>query len=161
MSKDLNTILAIKDSLDSNTLTENVNNAKITNPAKEIEDSLTSFVTGRLARLEQDAQFGDLIKMHLRQRFPEFTIDQLLQLNDQVSKNNNRAVEGIVPLFQGDTAGKIITEHIKDNTTANTAQTLYDKADKDMLQALGYLSSVLSKAALTNVVQGEVVEKTN
>jgi len=160
MKSDINTLIDLKNSLDDENVSKEVESAKISNPAKEIEDSLVSFVTGRLARLEQDAQFADLIKMHLRGRFPEMTIDQLIQLNDQVTKNNNRGVEGMMPIFQGDQSGKIITDHLKDNSTATTAQKLYDKADKDMLQALGYLSSVIAKAGtVNNVVPGEIIEE--
>lgn len=158
MNDDLKTLVNMKDALDSKVVAQRAEEARISNPAKEIESSLTDFITSRLSRLEQDAQFGDLVKMHLRQRFPEFTVDQLLTLNDQISKNNNKAVEGMMTLFQGDQSGKTVMDHMDTSSTATTAQTLYDKADKDMLQALGYLSSVLSKAALGNVVPGEVVE---
>lgn len=154
-------LMAMKDTLESKELTNVVDSARIDSPAKEIEDSLTQFVTARMSRLERDAQFGDMIKEQLALRFPEFTVDQLLTLNDQVARNNNRAVEGVMPLFQSGQDGKIITDHMKDTSTANTAQKLYDKADKDMLQALGYLNSVLAKVSTNSIVLGEVVDQKN
>lgn len=160
MNDNLNTLLELRDKLESKELAEKVSNAKIDNPAHEVEEALTTFVTTRLERLENDAQFGDLVKMHIRQRLPEFTTDQLLQLNDQISKNNNRAVEVTMPLFQGDSSGKMITEHLKDSSaqTATVAQNLYDSADRDMLQAVSYLSSVMAKIGQigNSPIMGEV-----
>ena len=146
MNEDLNTLMKIKDSLENKDLSLKVDEAKVSNPAQEIENALTTFITGRLSRLEQDAQFSDLIKMHLRQRFPEFTVEQLMQLNEQVTRNNNKAVEVMMPLFQGDVGGKIVTEHLRDSGTETAAKKLYDTADKDMLQALSYFSSAIERA---------------
>jgi len=158
MNSDLDTLLSIKDRLENKEIQELVNASKVSNPTKEIEDSLTNFITVRLDRLERDAQFGDLLRSHLRQRFPEMDNDQLIKLFDIVSKNNNRSIEGILPLFQGDASGKIVTEHIKDTNAENTAQNLYEHADKDMLQAINYLTSVLSKVAVSNIIPGEVLK---
>lgn len=146
MNEDLNTLMKIKNSLENEELASKVDNAKVSDPAREIEKALSSFVTSKLSRIEEEAQFSDLIKMHLRQRFPEFTIDQLIELNNQVTKNNNKAMETLLPLFQGDTGGKIITEHLKDSSVESTAKKLYDTADKDMLQALSYFSSTIERA---------------
>lgn len=163
MNEDLDKLMKIKDSLDNENLMAVVDSARVKNPSTEIEGALTDFLTGRLSRLEQDAQFADLIKMHLRQRFPEFTIEQLMQLNEQVTRNNNKAVEVIMPLFQGDTAGKIVTEHLRDSSTETAAKKLYDTADKDMLQALSYFSSAIERAvqqknSTAEVVEAEVIE---
>jgi len=146
MNEDLNTLMKIKNSLENEELASKVDNAKVSDPAREIEKALSSFVTSKLSRIEEEAQFSDLIKMHLRQRFPEFTIDQLIALNNQVTRNNNQAMETLLPLFQGDTGGKIITEHLKDSNVESTAKKLYDTADKDMLQALSYFSSTIERA---------------
>lgn len=160
MNENLDTLMKIKDSLDNGELTQKVDSSRVTNPSQEIENALTTFLTGKLNRLEQDAQFGDLIKMHLRQRFPEFTIEQLIQLNEQVTRNNNKAVEAIMPLFQGDNAGKIVTEHLRDSGTETAAKKLYDTADKDMLQALSYFSSAIERAlqkSSTEVGEAEII----
>jgi len=156
---DINTLIELKNKMESEQTAVAVNQAQIVNPSNEVESSLKNFIISRLERIESDAQFSDLIKMHIRQRLPEFSIDQLLALNDQITKSNNRSVEGVMPLFQGDSSGKIISEHFQNSTVASTAQNLYSTANGDMLQAVSYLGSVLSKLGSTTLVQNaEVVE---
>ena len=149
MNSDLETLVKLKNQMESEETNLAVQNAKVNNPSQEVEFALTNFVVSRLERIEKDAQFSDLIRMHLRGRLPEFSIDQLLQLNDQVTKNNNKSVEGVLPLFIGDGNSKTVIDHLKGDSVSSTAQTLFNGADKDMLQAVSYLSSVMSKMANT------------
>lgn len=156
---DLDTLINLKERMENEQNTAIINNSHINNPAREVENSLKNFIMSRLERIESDAQFSDLLKMHIRQRLPEFSIDQLLALNDQMMRNNNRSVEGIMPLFQGDSGGKIISEHFQDSTVSSTAKNLYDNANGDMLQAVSYLGSVLSKIGnITSIQKAEVIE---
>lgn len=151
--ENLKALMDFKNSLESEKVLREVENAKITNPTKEIEESLVSFLKTRLARVEKDSEFSDLIKMHIRQRLPEFSIDQLLSLNEQVTRNTNKSVEGITPLFIGDTNSKTVIDHVKNNSSAeNSAQVLYNSnaTNRDVLQAVTYLSSVVSKLSKDN-----------
>lgn len=145
MNDNLETLIKLKNQMESDEANLSVQNAKVVNPSQEVESALTNFVISRLERIEKDAQFSDLVRMHLRGRLPEFSIDQLLELNDQVTKNNNKSVEGMLPLFVGDSNSKTVIDHLKGDSVSSTAQTLFDGADKDMLQAVSYLSSVMSK----------------
>ena len=145
MNGDLETLIKLKNQMESDETSLAVQTAKVVNPSQEVESALTNFVVSRLERIEKDAQFSDLVRMHLRGRLPEFSIDQLLQLNDQVTKNNNKSVEGMLPLFIGDNNSKTVIDHLKGDSVSSTAQTLFNGADKDMLQAVSYLSSVMSK----------------
>ena len=147
MNSDLETLVKLKNQMESEEHNLTVQSAKVNNPSQEVESALTNFVVSRLERIEKDAQFSDLVRMHLRGRLPEFSIDQLLQLNDQVTKNNNKSVEGVLPLFIGDGNSKTVIDHLKGDSVSSTAQTLFNGADKDMLQAVSYLSSVMSKMA--------------
>lgn len=154
--KELHNIMNRLDSQESNLV---VSQSKVSNPSNEVESALTTFVTTRLERLERDAQFGDLVKMHIRQRMPEFNVDQLLQLNEQVSRNNNKSVEALIPLFVGDTAGKTTVERLRDNNVDTAAKSLYDTADKEMLQAVSYLSSIMTRIAQNNSSNSTIVEE--
>ena len=96
---DLDTLMELKESLDSEQTAMEVSNARITDPATEVEESLTSFITAQLQTIRKDSEFADLIKLYIRQRLPEFTVDQLLSLNNQVDKNKNNSIQSILPLF--------------------------------------------------------------
>lgn len=142
---DLDTLMELKESLDSEQTAMEVSNARITDPATEVEESLTSFITAQLQTIRKDSEFADLIKLHIRQRLPEFTVDQLISLNNQVDKNKNNSIQSILPLFTGEGNSKTIMDNLKSNKVENVAQNLYSKADKNVLQAVTYLGAVLDK----------------
>ena len=146
MSDGLNELMKIRDRLDSEESSLVVQNSQVLDPGREVESALTTFITSRLERIERDSQFADLVKMQIRGRFSEFTIDQLLELNNQVTRNNNKSVEAMIPLMVGDSGGKTTFEHLRDAPVDNAAKTLYQTADKDMLQAVNYLTSVIARA---------------
>lgn len=142
---DLDTLIKLKDSLDDESMAMEVQNAIIQDPATEVEKSLTSFITAQLQTIRRDSEFADLIKLYIRQRLPEFTVDQLLSLNNQVDRNKNTSVQSILPLFTGEGNSKTIMENLKSNKVESVAQNLYSKADKNVLQAVTYLGAVLDK----------------
>lgn len=142
---DLDTLMKLKDSFDDDKVALEVQNARITDPVTEVEESLTSFITSQLQTIRRDSEFADLIKLYIRQRLPEFTVDQLLSLNNQVDRNKNNSIQSILPLFTGEGNSKTIMENLKSNKVENVAQNLYSKADKNVLQAITYLGAVLDK----------------
>ena len=143
--KDIDTLMKLKDSLESEATVTAVQNARVIDPVAEVEESLTSFITTQLQNIKRDAEFSDLVKLYIRQRLPEFTVDQLLSLNNQVEKNKNSSIQSILPLFTGEGNTKTIMDNLKANKVENTAQNLYAKADKNVLQAITYLGAVLDK----------------
>lgn len=143
--KDIDTLMKLKDSLESEATVTAVQNARVIDPVAEVEESLTSFITTQLQNIKRDAEFSDLVKLYIRQRLPEFTVDQLLSLNNQVEKNKNSSIQSILPLFTGEGNTKTIMDNLKSNKVENTAQNLYAKADKNVLQAITYLGAVLDK----------------
>ena len=153
----MNKLLEISKSLDSDETTRIVESCKIDNPAKAIEESLTSFIMSQFQKIENDNEFQNLIRLHLRQRLGEATFEQLMDLDDRIAKNNTFATTSILSMFKNDQSGKIITDHLKEETSLNsTAKELYDSAnDKDMLQAVSYLNQVISKI---QSVEAEVKE---
>lgn len=143
---ELDTVLALKDSLDRKDLDTVVQDATINNPSKAVEDALKGFIINKLNRVESDNQFGDYIKEAIMARIGEFDIDQLIKLNGQISRDNNTASAEMSKLFIGDATGKTVLNHLKDNSVATSAQIVYDNADKDTLQALTYFTSMLGRA---------------
>lgn len=143
--KDIDTLMKIKDSLESEATVTAVQNARVIDPVAEVEESLTSFITTQLQNIKRDAEFSDLVKLYIRQRLPEFSVDQLLSLNNQVEKNKNTSIQSILPLFTGEGNTKTIMDNLKSNKVESTAQNLYAKADKNVLQAITYLGAVLDK----------------
>ena len=143
--KDIDTLMKLKDSLESEATATVVQNARVIDPVAEVEESLTSFITTQLQNIKRDAEFSDLVKLYIRQRLPEFSVDQLLSLNNQVEKNKNSSIQSILPLFTGEGNTKTIMDNLKSNKVENTAQNLYAKADKNVLQAITYLGAVLDK----------------
>ena len=143
--KDIDTLMKLKDSLESEATVTAVQNARVIDPVAEVEESLTSFITTQLQNIKRDAEFSDLVKLYIRQRLPECTVDQLLSLNNQVEKNKNSSIQSILPLFTGEGNTKTIMDNLKSNKVENTAQNLYAKADKNVLQAITYLGAVLDK----------------
>ena len=143
--KDIDTLMKLKDSLENEATVTAVQNARVIDPVAEVEESLTSSITTQLQNIKRDAEFSDLVKLYIRQRLPEFTVDQLLSLNNQVEKNKNSSIQSILPLFTGEGNTKTIMDNLKSNKVENTAQNLYAKADKNVLQAITYLGAVLDK----------------
>ena len=137
--------MKLKDSLESEATVTAVQNARVIDPVTEVEESLTSFITTQLQNIKRDAEFSDLVKLYIRQRLPEFSVDQLLSLNNQVEKNKNSSIQSILPLFTVEWNTKTIMDNLKSNKVENTAQNLYAKADKNVLQAITYLGAVLDK----------------
>lgn len=143
--KDLQELIEMKERMESQETALAVSQAQVTNPSREVEESLTNFVVSRLEKLKSNDDFEDLIRMHLRQRIPEASFDQLIELMDKTAQRNNAATEVLVPLFVNESSGKTVIDTLKDSSVSSTAQNLYASADKDMLQAISYLSSVMSK----------------
>lgn len=142
---DLDTLMKLKDSFEDGKIALDVQDARVTDPVTEVEESLTSFITAQLQTIRRDSEFADLIKLYIRQRLPEFSVDQLLALSNQVDKNKNSSIQSILPLFTGEGNSKTIMENLKSNKVESTAQNLYSKADKNVLQAVTYLGAVLDK----------------
>lgn len=159
--KGLQDIIELKEKMESQETALAVSNAQVSNPAKEVEESLTNFVVSRLNKLKSNDDFEDLLRMHLRQRIPEASFDQLIELLDKTAHRNNAATEVLMKLFVNESSGKTVIDSLKDNTVSTTAQTLYASADKDMLQAISYLSSVMNRLGASQVPNIEEQNITN
>lgn len=150
--KDLETLISLRDNLDKPK--DIVESSRIHNPSQAIQGTLTTFLTRRLDRIEEDAAFIDLIRAAIRTRLPEADMNQLIQLLHELSTDNNRAFEGVSSLFKNENSGKTILDTVKSTDVESTAAQLYASTDnKDVLQAVAYLGSVMAK--LTNNAPSE------
>lgn len=124
-----------------------VEDARIHNPAEEIRDALKEFAVTRLRRVEEDAAFSDVVKAALRQRIPEATFKELMDLLKITTEANNQTAESLINMFNPANSDKTVLERLESNNTENIAAKMYTNIDdKKKLQALTYLNMILSKA---------------
>ena len=127
------------------------------NPVKEIENSLTNFLTDRLNKLSEDKDFEDLVKANIRQRMSEASFEELTTLLHNVSMDNTAATNGTLEVFHDAKQGKPITETLKADEASATAVNVYnDIEDPKILQSLSYLNQI---AGLLQAQQASAQEK--
>ncbi len=153
----LESLIKLNQQLSSKENTQLVDEAKIMNPVKEIENSLTSFLTDRLNKLSEDKDFEDLVKANIRQRMSEASFEELTTLLHNVSMDNTAATNGTLEVFHDAKQGKPITETLKADEASATAVNVYnDIEDPKILQSLSYLNQI---AGLLQAQQASAQEK--
>lgn len=126
---------------------KNVDALRVHNPAQEVRSALSEFATTRLRRVEEDAAFNDVVKTALRQRIPEATFKELMDLLKITSETNNQMAESLIQMFSPATSDKTIIDRVADNSAESKATELYNSTDdKKVIQAFTYLNAILSKA---------------
>ena len=139
----LESLIKLNQQLSSKENTQLVDEAKIMNPVKEIENSLTNFLTDRLNKLSEDKDFEDLVKANIRQRMSEASFEELTTLLHNVSMDNTAATNGTLEVFHDTKQGKPITETLKADEASATAVNVYnDIEDPKILQSLSYLNQI-------------------
>ena len=153
----LESLIKLNQQLSSKENTQLVDEAKIINPVKEIENSLTNFLTDRLNKLSEDKDFEDLVKANIRQRMSEASFEELTTLLHNVSMDNTAATNGTLEVFHDAKQGKPITETLKADEASATAVNVYnDIEDPKILQSLSYLNQI---AGLLQAQQASAQEK--
>ena len=158
----LETLIKLNEQLSSKKTDEAVEKVKILNPVKEIENSLTNFLTDRLNKLAEDKDFEDLVKANIKQRMSEASFEELTTLLHNVSTDNTAATNGTLEVFHDPKQGKTITETLKADEASATAVDVYkDIDDPKILQSLSYLSQIagLLQAQQAQATTVEVEEK--
>ena len=158
----LEALIKLNEQLSSKKNDEAVEKAKILNPVKEIENSLTNFLTDRLNKLAEDKDFEDLVKANIKQRMSEASFEELTTLLHNVSTDNTAATNGTLEVFHDPKQGKPITETLKADEASATAVNVYkDIDDPKILQSLSYLSQIagLLQAQQAQTATVEVEEK--
>ena len=153
----LESLIKLNQQLSSKENTQLVDEAKIMNPVKEIENSLTNFLTDRLNKLSEDKDFEDLVKANIRQRMSVASFEELTTLLHNVSMDNTAATNGTLEVFHDAKQGKPITETLKADEASATAVNVYnDIEDPKILQSLSYLNQI---AGLLQAQQASAQEK--
>lgn len=153
----LESLIKLNQQLSSKENTQLVDEAKIMNPVREIENSLTNFLTDRLNKLSEDKDFEDLVKANIRQRMSEASFEELTTLLHNVSMDNTAATNGTLEVFHDAKQGKPITETLKADEASATAVNVYnDIEDPKILQSLSYLNQI---AGLLQAQQASAQEK--
>ena len=153
----LESLIKLNQQLSSKENTQLVDEAKIMNPVKEIENSLTNFLTDRLNKLSEDKDFEDLVKANIRQRMSEASFEELTTLLHNVSMDNTAATNGTLEVFHDAKQGKPITETLKaDEASAKAVNVYNDIEDPKILQSLSYLNQI---AGLLQAQQASAQEK--
>ena len=153
----LESLIKLNQQLSSKENTQLVDEAKIMNPVKEIENSLTNFLTDRLNKLSEDKDFEDVVKANIRQRMSEASFEELTTLLHNVSMDNTAATNGTLEVFHDAKQGKPITETLKADEASATAVNVYnDIEDPKILQSLSYLNQI---AGLLQAQQASAQEK--
>lgn len=143
-NENLNTLIEINNKLGANLPA--VQDAKVTNPAKEVENSLTDFLIQRLNKLTEDSDFERKIKDSILQRLPEASFEELTILLHNVSSDNTFSTTSVMDLFKLNENDKNITDALKEDNISNAATELYNSTDdKNVLQALTYLGQIMEQ----------------
>jgi len=146
---DINTLISIKNTLDSPKTEAIVRQVAIDNPAREVETSLASFLKHRLNKLQEAVEFEEQVKDAILTRLAEASFTQLIGLLEVVQKNNNIATEKILAPFISQAGGKTVSDVMRESTknVGNPEQKIYeDTNDKAILQSLAALSQFLELA---------------
>ena len=127
-------------------ITKAVDEAKILTPSKQVEKSLTSYITSRLENLKKNDELGDMIVEAIGDRLPEFTPSDLISLyRTHGSLTNEAHIDVMVP-FTNENEGTLVDSLRKADQVSNAQAKQISEGitDKEQLQALQYLNQVMS-----------------
>ena len=131
---------------ESGEITKAVEEAKITSPARQVEKSLTSYIVSRLDNLRKSDELGEMIGGAIEDRLPEFTPEDLISLYRTHGSLSNEAHRDVMVPFTNENKGTIV-DSLRESEQVSNAQAKQiseDITSKDQLQALQYLSQVMS-----------------
>ena len=131
---------------DSDEITKAVDEAKILTPSKQVEKSLTSYITSRLENLKKNDELGDMIVEAIGDRLPEFTPSDLISLYRTHGSLTNEAHRDVMVPFTKENEGTLVDSLRKADQVSNAQAKQISEGitDKEQLQALQYLSQVMS-----------------
>ena len=145
--ENLDALVAMNNKLNSEDTQLVVDRSRVVSPAKEVENTLVSFLTSRLNQISDQNDFLQTVEMHLRSRLTEASFEELLNLTHLLIEDNSKAAEGVLGLFRSPTSGKTILDNLRDSESSTAAQVVYEdpSTDANVLQSMAYLTQVLSR----------------
>lgn len=151
--KDLKTIEGIKDALVSQDNVAHVKDAVIIDPAKEVEQSLVSFVTYRFNKVKDSVAYEEDVKEVIMSRISEATFPQLIALLQTIQKGNSDSTMALLAPFIDQSNGRTLPENLRTSVRedASAGAVIYEESDsKHTLQAFTALYQVLEHLAEKN-----------
>jgi hypothetical protein len=148
--KDLQTLQNIKEVLASDELEVHVQDAVIQDPAREVEQSLVSFVTYRFNKVRESISYEEDIKDVIMSRINEATFPQLITLLQTVQSGNAQTMGTLFAPFIDQSNGRTLPENLRASQQEDLSigATVHKSADnKQTLQAFTALYQVLDHLA--------------
>mgnify|MGYP001064578168 CR=1 FL=1 len=148
--KELQTLKDIKEVLSSDEHEGHVHDAIIEDPAKEVEQSLVSFVTYRFNKVKDSITYEEDIKDVIMSRINEATFAQLITLLQTVQKGNSSSTLALLTPFIDQSNGRTLPENLRTSRQEDMSigATVHKSADnKQTLQAFTALSQLLEHMA--------------
>jgi hypothetical protein len=146
-NKELDTLSQLSLAIANPATTAAARSVTITDPIKEVENSLTGFLTYRLGRLQDSVEYEEQIKGIILERISEASFDQLTGLLRTVQSGNTLATEKLLQPFISQGAGKTLNESLRATAAeseASIGSSTYDAiGDKQTLQAIDALGKLV------------------
>lgn len=138
--------LSQKVTTESTEVTKVVDEARILTPAKQVEKSLTAYITSRLDTLKKSDELGDVLLEAIEDRLPEFTPADLISLYRVHGSLSNEAHRDVMVPFTNESEGTLVDSLRKSDQVTNVQAKQISEGitDKEQLQALQYLNQVMS-----------------
>jgi hypothetical protein len=129
-----------------------VQSVRIEDPIAAVETSLADFVHHSFTRLEESREFERDLEDTLRTRLPEANFDQVTALYGIVKASDVSMTDKLLAPFTASSASHFAEGSNPQTATQHAADTVYEKATKDVLQGLLQLNHVLDK--ITDINKG-------
>lgn len=146
-NKDINKLQGIKEALEDEICEEEVDQAIIIDPAREVENSLVSFVTYKFAKARDAVSFEENIKEAILARIGEATFSQLIALLSTAQKGSIDNTNSLLAPFMDNTgSGRTLPENLRNSSREKNsiADDIFEGSnDKAMLQAFTSLSQII------------------
>lgn len=148
--KELKVLHGIKDSLDDPAGEVRVFEATIEDPAKEVEQSLVSFVTYRFNKIKTSVAYEEEVKEVIMSRINEATFPQLITLLQTVQSGNASSTGALLAPFIDQSNGRTLPENLRQSGQEDMsagAEVYRSVESKEALQAFTALSQVVEHLA--------------
>lgn len=123
-------------------------------PLVAVEVALSSFLTHRLRKLQEDTNFEAKIKAALEARIPEADINQLMSLLAIVQQNNNLGVEKVLTPFLNNKAVGLDSSRRTD-----TEEQIFRGSSQGLLQGFEELNRLVSEIARIKKSSAEEIKE--
>lgn len=146
-SKDVQILTEMKNSLEDPKAEAEVKALAITNPAKELSDSLTSFLTSQFEKVNAQTAYEEKLKSILLARIDEADWSQVADFLTIMQRNDSAQTSALLQAFINQQSGKNVMDSIKDvdPNEGDVGEKVYEGTEsKKILQSLDALQRIVS-----------------